>query len=92
MDRKMLVGVLYLASNMPRPTKVKNHYKNSALFLADIENLILIQHRLILMSCSSMFLQHYIKIVSISRKQLIITWQHEHYNTNIQFIVSGMSN
>ena len=45
MDRKMLVGVtssLYLASNMPRPTKDTNRYKNSALFLAHIENLILI--------------------------------------------------
>ena len=43
MDRKMLVGVtssLYLASNMPRPTKVTNRYKNSALFLAHIENFI----------------------------------------------------
>ena len=43
MDRKMLVGVtssLYLASNMSRPIKVTNHYKNSALFIAHIENLI----------------------------------------------------
>ena len=43
MDRKMLVGVtssLYLASNMPRPNKVTNCYKNCALFLAHIENLI----------------------------------------------------
>ena len=36
----MLVGVLYLASNMSRPTKVTNRYKNSALFLAHIDNLI----------------------------------------------------
>ena len=43
MDRKMLVGVtssLHLAGNMPRPAKVTNRYKKSALFLAHIETLI----------------------------------------------------